>query len=116
MRIPPWTAESALRDPALVAAIMARRGGKLLNLDRALLWSAPLARGWNGFLRAVRQEFSVSPQLKELAICVVAKSPRSVASRPPICVELSARSCVVDSAPNWVASNEETLVLESAPS
>lgn len=73
MRIPPWTAESALRDPALVAAIMARRGGKLLNLDRALLWSAPLARGWNGFLRAVRQEFSVSPQLKELAICVVAK-------------------------------------------
>lgn len=72
MRIPPWTPERAPRDPALMDAILARRGGKLINLDRALLWSEPLARGWNTFVRAVRQEFAVSPRLKEIAICAVA--------------------------------------------
>ncbi len=56
----------------LVAAIRARRGGTLLNLDRMLLHSPPLAEGWNGFLRAVRTELSVSPKLRELAICAVA--------------------------------------------
>jgi alkylhydroperoxidase family enzyme len=73
MRIPPWTPDAAPRDAALVAAIVERRGGKLLNLDRALLWSQPLARGWNGLLRAVRQEFAFSPRLKELGVCTVAK-------------------------------------------
>ncbi len=73
MRIPPWSSEASPRDPKLVAAILERRGGKLLNLDSALLWSAPLARGWNELLRAVRQEFTVAPRLKELAVCTVAK-------------------------------------------
>ncbi len=73
MRIPPWTPERAPRDAALVEAILARRGGALLNLDKALLWSEPLARGWNVLLRGVRQEFALSPRLKELAVCTVAK-------------------------------------------
>jgi alkylhydroperoxidase family enzyme len=57
----------------LVAAIRARRGGTLLNLDRMLLHSPPLAQGWNGFLRAVRTELAVPAKLRELAICVVAR-------------------------------------------
>jgi alkylhydroperoxidase family enzyme len=62
-----------LAEPAeLVAAIRARRGGHLLNLDRMLLHSPPLAQGWNGFLRAVRTELEVDPRLRELAMCVVA--------------------------------------------
>jgi len=69
VRIPPWTPEAASRDPALLDAILKRRGGKLINLDLALLWSEPLARGWNAYVGAVRRELSVSPQLKELAIC-----------------------------------------------
>jgi alkylhydroperoxidase family enzyme len=73
MRIPAWTDESAPRDPKLVEAILARRGGRFINLDLALLWSEPLARGWNGYLGAVRREMAVSPRLKELAICVVAR-------------------------------------------
>jgi len=73
MRIPSWTHEAAPRDPALVGAILERRGGKLLNLDTALLWSEPLARGWNELLRAVRQQFALSPRLKELGVCTVAK-------------------------------------------
>ena len=56
----------------LVAAIRARRGGKLLNLDRMLLHSPPLARGWNGYMGAVRTELAVSPKLREMAMCVVA--------------------------------------------
>jgi len=72
MRIPPWTPERAPRDPALIDAILERRGGKLINLDRALLWSEPLARGWNGFVRAIRREMSLSDRLREVAICTVA--------------------------------------------
>jgi alkylhydroperoxidase family enzyme len=73
MRIEPWTPALATRNAELVAAIEARRGGALYNLDRMLLWSEPLARGWNTYLRALRQEISLSPFMRELAICVVAR-------------------------------------------
>ena len=74
MRIPHWSSDRAPRDPALVQAIEKRRGGTLINLDRALLWSEPLARGWNVFVGAVRRELSVSARLREIAICVVARA------------------------------------------
>jgi alkylhydroperoxidase family enzyme len=74
LRIPPWTPEAAPRDPQLLAAIERRRGGRgLIALDRALLWSEPLSRGWNAYLGAIRQEVSISPRLKEIAICTVAR-------------------------------------------
>ena len=73
MRIQPWAAGLAPRDTELVAAIEARRGGTLMNLDRMLLWSEPVARGWNVYLRALRQEISLAPFVRELAICVVAR-------------------------------------------
>jgi alkylhydroperoxidase family enzyme len=73
MRIDPWTPEAAPRSEELVRSIEARRGGTLINLDRMLLWSEPVARGWNGYLRALRQEIALSPFLRELAICVVAR-------------------------------------------
>ena len=62
-----------LDEPAdLVDAIRLRRGGQLLNLDRMLLHSPAFARGWNGFLGAVRTELDLDPLLRELAICAVA--------------------------------------------
>lgn len=73
MRLPDWTPEAAPRDERLLAAIRERRGGKYLNLDLALLWSEPLARGWNAYLGAVRREFAIDPRLKEIAICTVAR-------------------------------------------
>jgi alkylhydroperoxidase family enzyme len=73
MRIAPWSNEAAPRDPSLIEAVLKRRGGKFINLDLALLWSEPLARGWNAYVGAVRRELAVSPRLKELAICMVAR-------------------------------------------
>ena len=54
MRIPHWTPEQKPQPKDLVDAILARRGGALLNLDHALLWSEPVARGWNVYLKNVR--------------------------------------------------------------
>ncbi|HMN57252.1 MAG TPA: carboxymuconolactone decarboxylase family protein [Ottowia sp.] len=72
MRIPDWSPERKPQPAELVDAILARRGGQLLNLDRALLWSEPLARGWNVYLKAVRTELPTSRKLRELGICTVA--------------------------------------------
>jgi alkylhydroperoxidase family enzyme len=72
MRIPPWNPKAKAQPEELVHAILARRGGTFLNLDRALLWSEPLARGWNVYLKAVRSELGASRQLRELGICTVA--------------------------------------------
>ena len=72
MRIPEWTPERKPQPQALVDAILARRGGTLINLDKALLWSEPLARGWNTYLKAVRSELPTSLRLRELGICTVA--------------------------------------------
>lgn len=72
MRIPEWTPELKAQPAELVDAILARRGGQLINLDKALLWSEPLARGWNGYLKAVRSELPTSRKLRELGICTVA--------------------------------------------
>lgn len=64
---------SDICEPAdLVQAIRQRRGGELINLDRMLLHSAPFARGWNAFLGEVRKNLSLSPKLREIAICGVA--------------------------------------------
>jgi alkylhydroperoxidase family enzyme len=72
MRIPEWTPERKPQPQDLVQAILERRGGELLNLDRALLWSEPLARGWNAYLKNVRTGLGASRQLRELGICTVA--------------------------------------------
>ena len=62
-----------LADPAeVVDAIRRRRGGKLLELDRMLLHSEPLAAGWNELLGRVRNDFVVEKRLRELAMCTVA--------------------------------------------
>ena len=72
MRIPDWTPEQLPQPQDLVDAILARRGGKLIALDRALLWSEPLARGWNVYMKNVRTGLSASRKLREIGICTVA--------------------------------------------
>lgn len=72
MRIPDWTPALKPQPQDLVDAILARRGGEFINLDKALLWSEPVARGWNVYLKAVRSELPTSWKLRELGICTVA--------------------------------------------
>jgi alkylhydroperoxidase family enzyme len=69
----PYQPQDVAEPRDLVAAIRERRGGMLLNLDRMLLHSPPLAQGWNVYLRAVRTELAVPAKLRELAICAVAR-------------------------------------------
>jgi len=72
MRIPDWTPEQKPQPTDLVEAILARRGGTLINLDKVLLWSEPIARGWNVYLKEVRTGLPTSRKLRELGICTVA--------------------------------------------
>lgn len=68
----PYVANDIAGPPELVAEIRSRRRHGLLNLDRMLLHSPALARGWNAYLGAVRSNLTVAPKLRELAICAVA--------------------------------------------
>ena len=72
MRIPDWTPDAKPQPDDLVQAVLKRRGGELINLDKALLWSETLARGWNVYLKAVRTDLPTSWKLRELGICTVA--------------------------------------------
>ena len=72
MRIPDWTPDAKPQPDDLVQAVLKRRGGEFINLDKALLWSEPLARGWNVYLKAVRSDLPTSWKLRELGICTVA--------------------------------------------
>lgn len=72
MRIPSWTPEQKAQPQELIDAILARRGGDFINLDLALLWSEPVARGWNAFLKEVRTGLATSRKLREMGICTVA--------------------------------------------
>jgi len=56
----------------IVDAILARRRGTLLNLDRMLLYSPEFAGGWNALLSEVRSKLGLPARLQELAICAVA--------------------------------------------
>ena len=67
MRIPDWTPALKPQPQDLVDATLARRGGTLLNLDKALLWSEPIARGWNIFMRDVRFNLPTSRRLTAIA-------------------------------------------------
>ncbi len=68
----PYVPADLAEPREIVDAVRARRGGTLLNLDRMLLHSPELAAGWNAYLGAVRTRLSLSPKLRELAMCVVA--------------------------------------------
>jgi alkylhydroperoxidase family enzyme len=68
----PFVPENLNEPEELLSAIKARRGGKLLKLDRMLLHSPNYAEGWNSFLGKVRTDLQLPAKLAELAICYVA--------------------------------------------
>lgn len=86
-RLPFVNADTPGVDAELVQAIKLRRGGELLDLDRLLLHSAPVARGWNAYLGAIRSACLLDGALRELAILLVARlnrAPYEFAQHAPV--------------------------------
>jgi len=84
----------------VVAPIRARRGGTLLNLDRQLLYSPPLATGWNQLMGAVRSRLLLPELLREIAICAVAtinRAPYEFHHHAPLLRAAGASEAQVDS-------------------
>lgn len=71
-RVPLIGEEDRPELQALIARIKAERGGRLLNLYRALLNSPPVAEGWLGLFTAIRQQGRLDAASRELAILRVA--------------------------------------------
>ncbi|MDR3511947.1 MAG: carboxymuconolactone decarboxylase family protein [Caulobacteraceae bacterium] len=69
----PYRTEFDGEAERVAAATRERRGGRLLNLDRMLLHSPPLAEGWAHLFSRVRKGYRLSPLHRELAICAVAR-------------------------------------------
>ena len=67
----PYLPQDVSEPAELVAALRRRRGGTLNEADRTVLHAPAFARGWNEIATAVRQQLSLSPKLRELAICAV---------------------------------------------
>jgi alkylhydroperoxidase family enzyme len=94
-------------DAALLRAIRARRGGVLLNLDRQLLHSAPLARGWNACMGAIRGETRLDGALRELVILRVAllnRAPYEFAQHAPVALAEGLAQAHLDALQGWQAS------------
>jgi alkylhydroperoxidase family enzyme len=102
-----------VEDPALaelVDAIRARRGGALLNLDRMLLHSPPLARGWNALFGALRGELALAPMARELAMCFVAElngAPYEFAQHAPLFRAAGGREATLEAMRHGAAATEQ---------
>lgn len=94
-------------DAELLRSIKARRGGTLLNLDRQLLHSAPLARGWNALMGAIRGQTRLDGALRELVILRVAvlnRAPYEFAQHAPVALDEGLTQAQVDAVADWQAS------------
>ena len=94
-------------DAELLRSIQARRGGALLNLDRQLLHSAPLARGWNALMGAIRGHTQLDGALRELVILRVAvlnRAPYEFAQHAPVALAEGLSQAQVDAVAGWQAS------------
>ena len=91
-------------DAELLRSIQARRGGHLLNLDRQLLHSAPLARGWNALMGAIRGEMQLDGALRELVILRVAvlnRAPYEFFQHAPVALAEGLSQAQVDAVQAW---------------
>jgi alkylhydroperoxidase family enzyme len=103
-RLPYITDTDPRANTPTAVAVRERRGGRLLNLDRALLYSEPLAAGWNTFLGALRQRCSLDGKLRELAILRIALLNRADyehTQHVPDALKCGASQAQIDALPEW---------------
>lgn len=112
-RLPFVNADSPGVDAELVRSVQARRGGTLLNLDRQLLHSAPVARGWNTYLGAIRTGGVIDGGLRELVILQVAllnRAPYEFFQHAPVAREEGVPQEKIDALQDWRVSDRFTAV------
>jgi alkylhydroperoxidase family enzyme len=103
-RLPNVEADTPGVDAELVRAVQQRRGGELLNLDRMLLHSAPVARGWNGYMGAIRTGCALAGDLRELVILQVAvlnRAPYEFAQHVPVALAEGLSQARIDALAQW---------------
>jgi alkylhydroperoxidase family enzyme len=67
----PYTPANISEPAELVAAMRARRGGALLEVERMMLHSPALAAAWSGFFSHIKSNTQISARLRELVACTV---------------------------------------------
>lgn len=95
-------------DTALVRAVEQRRGGRLLNLDRQLLHSAPVARGWNSYLGEIRTGCELDGATRELVILLVAvlnRAPYEFSQHAPVALAEGVPQAKISALENWHGSD-----------
>lgn len=98
------------QDPALagvIATIKAERGGRLLNLYRALLNSPAVAEGWLKLFTALRQKAKLSGRCRELAILRVALlngAEYEYRAHVPFALRDGVTQAQIDALPGWQVS------------
>jgi len=113
----PVVADAALGPPAVLAPILLRRQGKLLNLDRMLLNSPAYAMGWNDFLDAVRTGLTLDARLRELAICTVAvltRAPYEYSQHAPEFLAAGGQQAQLDSLQDVNAAMQDGILFAAA--
>ena len=106
-RLPFVDAHTPGVDTELVAAVQLRRGGSLLNLDRQLLHSAPITKGWNAYLGAIRTAGLIHGGLRELVILLVAvlnRAPYEFIQHAPVALAEGVSQAKVDAVRDWQTS------------
>ena len=79
---------------------------RLLNPDRQLLHSAPLARGWNALMGAIRGQTRLDGALRELVIWRGGAEPRAlrIAQHAPVALDEGLTQAQVDAVADWRGS------------
>ncbi len=94
----------------LLATIKNRRpNGRLLNLDKALLHSESVTKGWNALFSQLRQNLSFSGSLRELVILRIAlinKAPYEFIQHEPEAVKEGVSAEKINSLKAWESSDQ----------
>lgn len=91
----------------LIATIKAERGGRLLNLYRALLNSPPIAEGWLKLFTAIRQKSKLPGRYRELAIlrvAIVNGADYEYRAHVPFALKDGVTQEQIDALPGWQVS------------
>lgn len=84
--------------------IRAERGGKVLNLYKALLNSPALAQAWLQFFTVIRQQCALPAQLRELAIMSIALingADYEFRQHIPFALQAGLTQAQLDALPHW---------------